>query len=151
MTGRTVCARHGLAWVDLLLYRDFNGLALCQYLLLLISEEVGSFPSVDVHGCHLGKRCRADCTGNHMEEGEQVGMHRGCCFRVCCRYHRLVGDHCHPQRRCHQRHGESVIHLLSIPMLRFDLRPAEEITKCSRVILQRLVLEGSSLPSLLTL
>ena len=44
-----------------------------------------------------------------------------------------------------------VLYLLSIPMLRFDLRPAEEITKCSPVILQRLVLEGSSLLSLLIL
>ena len=44
-----------------------------------------------------------------------------------------------------------VIYSLSIPMLRFDLRPPEEITRCSPVILQRSVLGGSSLPSHLTL
>ena len=44
-----------------------------------------------------------------------------------------------------------VIRLSSTPMLRFDFRPAEEITRCSPVILQRLELEGSSLPSLLML
>ena len=42
-----------------------------------------------------------------------------------------------------------VIHLLCIPMLRFDLRPVGGITRCLPVILRRFVSEGSSLPSLL--
>ena len=70
MAGRAVCSRHGFTWVDLLLYWDFDGLALCQYLLLFISEEVGSSPSVDVHGSHLGKCGCADHTGDHVEEGK---------------------------------------------------------------------------------
>jgi Na+/proline symporter len=31
LTGCALCGGYGFAWVDLLLYRDFNGLALCQY------------------------------------------------------------------------------------------------------------------------
>ena len=65
-----------------------------------------SFSPVDVHGGYLGKCSRADRAGNHVEEGKQVGVHRGCYRRVYCGYRRLVSDHSNPQRQCYQCYGE---------------------------------------------
>lgn len=118
-----------------------------------ISEVIGSFPLPDIHGSHLGKCSRSDCIGNHMEEGQQMGMYRRIHCRVYRWYRRMAGDNRYPQPQRYQCHGELRHFSLlrwPIPMPSFDFRPAVETMKCLPVILQQSVSEESLPPHLLT-